>query len=127
MKRLLQSRYSWIALLVGLVLINWLAGLRPLRADLTAEKRYTLSAPTKKLLGTLEETAQVDVLLSGDMPAGFRKLANSTNDLLTEFKSYGKTRFQFRFSKPGEGLNDTAKANLYDSLSRLGLHPTNIK
>ncbi len=127
MKRLLQSRYGWIILLVLLLLVNWLAGFRPLRADLTAEKRYTLSAPTKQLLGSLEGTAQVDVLLSGDMPAGFRKLANSTNDLLSEFKSYGKTNFLFRFIKPGEGLNDTAKAALYDSLSRLGLHPTNIK
>lgn len=114
-------------MLVLLLLVNWLAGFQPLRADLTAEKRYTLSAPTKQLLGSLEGTAQVDVLLSGDMPAGFRKLANSTNDLLSEFKSYGKTNFLFRFIKPGEGLNDTAKADLYDSLSRLGLHPTNIK
>jgi len=127
MKRLLSSPYSWILLLVLLVLINWLAALWPMRLDLTAEKRYTLSTPTKKLLGLLEAPAQVDVLLSGEMPAGFRKLANSTNDLLTEFKSYGKTKFQFRFSKPGEGMNDTAKAILYDSLSRLGLHPTNIK
>lgn len=127
MKPFLQSRYSWILLLLLLVAVNWLAGLWPLRADLTAENRYTLSAPTKKLLSSLDETAKVDVLLSGEMPAGFRKLANSSDDLMQEFKAYGKSHFQFRFIKPGEGLNDTAKAILYDSLNQLGLRPTNIK
>ncbi len=127
MKSILQSKYSWLAVLLLLLALNWLASYYPLRADLTAEKRYTLSAPTKKLLNGLDETVRVDVLLEGEMPAGFRKLANSTKDLMQEFKNAGRSRFQFRFIKPGEGLNDTAKVALYDSLAQLGLRPTNIK
>ncbi|MBZ5858474.1 gliding motility-associated ABC transporter substrate-binding protein GldG [Flavihumibacter profundi] len=127
MKNLLQSKYYWVLLLAGLVLLNWLAGFWPLRADLTAEGRYTLSKPTRQLLSGLREPVTIDVLLSGEMPAGFRKLSASTNDLLEEFKSVGKSNLRFRFIKPGEGMNDTAKNNLYDSLSQLGLRPTNIK
>ncbi|MBC6490604.1 gliding motility-associated ABC transporter substrate-binding protein GldG [Flavihumibacter stibioxidans] len=127
MKKLPHSKYYWIVLLVLVLLINWIAGLVPFRADLTAEGRYTLSKPARQLLTGLNEPVSVDVLLSGEMPAGFRKLANSTNDLLQEFKSAGKTNFRFRFIKPGEGLNDSSKAILYDSLANLGLNPTNIK
>jgi ABC-2 type transport system permease protein len=127
MKQLFQSKFYWIFLLLGLVLLNWLAAVWPVRADLTAEGRYTLSKPTIRLLRNLQEPVRVDVLLTGDMPAGFKKLASSTNDLLKEFKVAGKTNFRFRFVQPAEGLNDTAKALLYDSLHQLGLDPTNIQ
>ncbi|ULQ51087.1 gliding motility-associated ABC transporter substrate-binding protein GldG [Flavihumibacter fluvii] len=127
MKQLLHSKYYWIFLLIAIVILNWLAGLWPVRADLTAEGRYTLSKPTRKLLSGLQEPVNIDVLLSGEMPAGFRKLSSSTNDLLEEFKTIGKSNIRFRFIKPGEGMNDTAKAVLYDSLYQLGLRPTNIK
>lgn len=124
---LFSNKYYWIILLVLVLAINWMAELAPMRADLTAEGRYTLSAPTRKLLTELEEPVQIDVLLSGELPAGFKKLAASTDDLLREFKAVGKSNLRFQFIKPGDGLNDTAKAILYDSLSRLGLNPTNIK
>lgn len=126
-KTILSNKYYWILLLLVLLAINWLAEQMPMRMDLTAEGRYTLSAPTRKLLTSLDEPVQIDVLLNGDMPAGFKKLAASTEDLLREFKAVGKSNLRFQFIKPGEGLNDTAKAILYDSLSQLGLNPTNIK
>ena len=126
-KNLLSNKFYWIILLLVVIAVNWLAELVPVRLDLTAEGRYTLSSPTRKLLNTIEEPIQIDVLLSGDLPAGFKKLASSTEDLLREFKAVGKSNLRFQFIKPGEGLNDTAKAILYDSLSQLGLNPTNIK
>ena len=127
MNKLLQTKFYWVILLVFVVLVNLIAGLKPLRIDLTSEGRYTLSQPTRQLLTRLEEPVTIDVLLSGEMPAGFKKLSNSTNDLLQEFKSAGRSNFRFRFVKPGEGLNEEQKNTLYDSLARMGLNPTNIK
>jgi ABC-2 type transport system permease protein len=126
-KNLLSNKFYWMLLLLVVIAVNWLAEQVPVRLDLTAEGRYTLSSPTRKLLNEIEEPVQIDVLLSGELPAGFKKLAASTDDLLREFKAVGKSNIRFQFIKPGEGLNDTAKAILYDSLSRLGLNPTNIK
>ncbi|MCG7857508.1 gliding motility-associated ABC transporter substrate-binding protein GldG [Flavihumibacter sediminis] len=127
MKKLSQSKFYWIFLLLLLVLVNIIAGLWPVRIDLTSEGRYTLSKPTRKLLTTLNEPVNIDVLLSGEMPAGFKKLSASTNDLMQEFKAAGGRNIRFRFVKPGEGLNDEQKNQLYDSLSKMGLNPTNIK
>ncbi|KIC95257.1 gliding motility-associated ABC transporter substrate-binding protein GldG [Flavihumibacter solisilvae] len=127
MKKIQQSRLYWLIILVILFLLNWIAAYVPYRADLTAERRYTLSTPTRKLLSGLDAPVTIDVLLNGEMPAGFRKLAASTNDLLTEFKAAGRSNLRFTFSKPGDGMADTARLSLYDSLAQLGLRPTNIK
>ncbi len=127
MKKMITSRYGWIGMLVILFAINLLASKFHGRWDLTQEKRYTLSQPTKNLLRGLKEPVTIKVFLSGDMPAGFKKLANSTRELLEDCKEYGKTNLQFTFEKPGEGLDDAAKKIFLDSLTKLGLRPTNVK
>ena len=63
----------WAGLLAGLVLINFLASKFHARYDLTEEKRYSLSRPTRELLGGLKEPVRVEVFLKGDFPAGFKQ------------------------------------------------------
>lgn len=127
MRRIQASKNRWIWLLLLLVVINILAFIFHFRLDMTAEKRYTLSEPTILLLKQLEEPVTVTIFLAGDMPAGFKKLANSTKELLQEFKEIGKNQIQFQFERPGEGLNDSLKTAFIDSLHRLGLTPMNVK
>lgn len=120
-------RYGWIGVLLLIVLLNLGASLFHVRLDLTSEKRYTLSAATRKLLGNLHEPVSITLFLAGDMPAGFKKLAGSTSDLLQEFKEISGQNITYRFEKPGDGLNDTLKGAFLDSLHRLGLNPINVK
>lgn len=127
MNKLLLSKYWWIYILIALIAINFLGSQLHFRVDLTQEKRYTLSQPTKQLLKRLNDPVSITVFLKGDMPAGFKKLSNSTEELLQEFKEWGKTNIQFRFQKPGEDLNDTARTNFIRHLADLGLNPTNVK
>lgn len=124
MKKLFNSTYGWIYLLVALVAINFVAAQLHFRLDLTKEKRYTLSAPTKKLLKGLRDKVTVTVFLDGDMPAGFKKLGNSTRELLEEFKEYGTSNIQFNFERPG---TDSTVGYTMDSLMRMGLKPTNVR
>src|SRR4028118_1554756 len=109
MKKLFVSKYWWFFLLIVLVVINFLASQVHARYDLTQEKRYTLSGPTRKLLQGLRDPVSITVFLQGDMPAGFKKLSGSTEELLQEFEEFGKANIQYRFQKPGEGLSDTAR------------------
>ena len=53
-----------------MVAINVLASFVHFRYDLTAEKRYSLSTPTKTLLKNLDQPLEVEVFLKGDFPAG---------------------------------------------------------
>src|SRR5450432_3433446 len=122
-----SKKYGWILILALIVLINMVAQFWHFRIDLTEEKRFTLSEPTKKMIRNLNEPVSIEVFLDGDMPAGFRKLAGSTKDLLQDFKEIGNSKIRFRFRKPLEGLDDSARAYLMDSLQRLGLNPMNVK
>lgn len=127
MKKILLSKYGWIYAVIILVIINLLAAQWHNRIDLTAEKRYTISKATRNLLHSVKEPVTVTVFLEGDMPAGFKKLAGSTKDMLQEFKEIGGNNIQYYFRQPGEGLNDSLKMALIDSLQQLGINPTNVK
>jgi gliding-associated putative ABC transporter substrate-binding component GldG len=127
LNRLLHAKFGWAVVLLALVGINILFSLFHFRLDLTAEKRYTLSNPTKELLRKLEDKVDITVFLDGDMPAGFKKLAGSTEDMLSAFKGTAENNLSYRFSRPGEGMDDTSRMVLYDSLRRMGINPTNVK
>ncbi len=106
--------------------LNWLASMYHTRIDLTNEKRFTLSQPTKKVLKKLDDVIRVDVFLKGDFPSGFKKLANSTNEILTEFKEIAGQKFQYRFISPDELVEGT-DVKWGDTLIAAGLYPINLK
>lgn len=122
---LFRGKFAVISLLIVLVLLNLAASWMPWRIDFTNERRFTLSPSTKQVLGGLDTTVDITVLLAGDIKSEFRKLAVSTRDLLENFRNHAGPRIQYRFEIPGDGLEDSAKAVIYDSLVRLGLRPTN--
>jgi len=122
------NKYWWIAALAALVLVNIVASFLPMRADLTAEKRYTLSPSTRRMLGALKDRVDIKIFLEGNnMPASFKKLRNSTRELLEGFKETGRGNLHFVFEKPGEGLTDSVKTAFLDSLARLGIKPYTIQ
>ncbi|HWK04579.1 MAG TPA: gliding motility-associated ABC transporter substrate-binding protein GldG [Puia sp.] len=123
MQKLLSSKYGWLALIVLLVLVNLLASHLHYRLDLTREKRYTLSAPTKDLLSKLDDDIEVDFFLQGDLKAGIRQLSKSTQELLQEFSEYCDGKIRVRTFDPLITLDDSAKATFLDSLRKIGIQP----
>src|ERR1700686_5318061 len=109
MNKLVSSKYWWLYLIIIIVAINFVATQFHYRLDLTKEKRYTLSSPTKKLLQNLDDNIKIDIFLTGDLKAGVKKLSKSTEELLSEFKEYGKGKIYFRFFDPLTDLDDSAK------------------
>lgn len=120
-----KSKLWFVITIAALVAINWLASMYHTRIDFTNEKRFTLSTPTKKVLQKLDDVVQVDVFLKGDFPSGFKKLANSTNELLQEFKEVAGKKLQFRFISPDENVEGT-NVLWADTLGTLGFYPINL-
>ena len=117
------SKFWWFFLLIIIIAINLLATSFHYRFDLTKEKRYTLSNATKELIRNLEEPLQIDVFLKGDFPAGFKKLAATTAELLQEFKENGNVNFNF--IEPEELITESLR--YADTLVSLGATPINLK
>lgn len=111
-----RSRFGWWILLLALVVINIIAVFFHQRIDLTSEKRYTLSQPTRNLLLSLDAPTRIDVFLKGEFPAGFKKLANSVQEFLQECQEYAGGNLEIRYLEPFKGLDDSAAAYLADSL-----------
>jgi len=109
-KKQIQKKGWWIWLIAGLIIINILAALFHYRIDLTEEKRYSLSAPTKSLLSKLDGPVRIQVLLKGDFPAGFKKLANNVEEFLQEVKEYGRGNLQISFIDPFKMADDSSRA-----------------
>jgi ABC-2 type transport system permease protein len=123
--KIINSKAGLPVFILLLIVINWLASIFHGRIDFTNEKRFTLSNSTKELLKGLDSTVDITVLLTGDIKSEFKKLSNSTKELLDNFKDYSGNHIQYKFELPGEGLNDSSKAAVYDSLIAMGLRPTN--
>ncbi|HEY0057727.1 MAG TPA: gliding motility-associated ABC transporter substrate-binding protein GldG [Flavisolibacter sp.] len=124
MNREKKNAAKWIGFLVALVAINLLASLVHLRADLTEDNRYSLTASTRNLIGSIEEQMTVTVFLKGDFPAGFRKLTNSTGEFLALLKENNRTNLSYNFIAPEE---EAAPGRSWaDSLQSLGALPINL-
>jgi len=127
LKKIFSGKWSISILILLIIGVNFLATVWHTRFDFTDEKRFTLSNHTIQLLSQIQEPVNITVLLEGDLKSEFKKLSNSTKELLQNFKNYGGNNIQFTFEMPGEGLDDSAKAIVFDSLVNLGLRPTTQK
>lgn len=85
-----------ILILVSLVLMNVLVHQLVCRWDMTDDKRYTISRPTKELLRSLDSPLTVTVLLEGELNAGFTRLQKAASELLSEFSIYTTERIDSR-------------------------------
>ncbi|MCW3081822.1 gliding motility-associated ABC transporter substrate-binding protein GldG [Segetibacter sp.] len=124
-EKVLKNKWWWVWLSLLFVAVIYLASLSHFRIDLTKEKRFSLSNSTKRVLKELDEPVMIDIYLTGDLSAGFKKLSVASDELLGEFKEYAKGNLQYRFIRPGEGLPDTLRYEVYDSLVRMGIKPFN--
>ncbi|BDD08842.1 gliding motility-associated ABC transporter substrate-binding protein GldG [Fulvitalea axinellae] len=124
-KRIEDLLKAGIGLLVLLALNLSLSG-HFFRVDLTEEGRYTISKPTVKMLGKLEEPVFVEVFLDGDLPAGFKRLQNSVKETLDEFEAYSGHKVQYRFTDPTKGRTPRSVNETQRKLTSLGVPSTRI-
>jgi len=124
-KNIKKTSLYFAMILLVMVLVNIAGTQWHTRIDLTSEKRFTLSEGTKKLLTQLPSKVEVTIYLKGDFPSGFKKLANSTEDLIKEFKEVAGNKISYRFVSPEDGYG-AEELKIGDSLSEAGLLPINL-
>ena len=124
-RKIMNSRWWFLMVLLVLVMVNWAASVWHTRIDFTNEKRFTLSQPTKKILGRAPDQVKIDVFLNGEYPSGFRKLSSSAEDILREFKEVAGNKLQYRFLSPDEQVPGSS-VTYADTLSAMGLFPINL-
>jgi len=124
--KILNSKLWWLVLLAFLFLVNFLAAKFHTRYDLTAEKRYTLSKTTKKLVTNLNDDLYIEVFLKGDFPAGFKKLETSTREFLSLLKDMNGSKIHYKFISPQDEFPGIAGMKYEDTLVGSGSVPINL-
>ena len=77
-----------IIVIIALVLANILVHHIVVRWDMTNDKRYSLSQPTKNLLSSLDQPLEIVILLDGELNAGFTRLKKATTEMVEELGMY---------------------------------------
>ena len=105
-----SNTVAFIALILGiLVLVNFLSSRRFLRADLTEDKRYTVSKATKNVLKSLDDIVTITVYFSTE-PAHVARTRRDVRDVLDEYEAFSK-KLQIDFIDPAD-FDDTQKQEL---------------
>lgn len=112
-----MNKKNIIYIILSAVLLAGVFGLFRFRADLTKEKRYTLSDATVKVLENVKKPLVVEVFLDGDFPASFKQLQGETRFLLEEFRKVNP-KIDFKFIDP-------IKTKMsQDTLMAMGMQPS---
>lgn len=113
-------------LFCGIVLfINILANTFYTHFDLTEEKRFTLTKPTRELLRGLKDQVYVQILLDGEFPAGFKRLQTASREMLDDFRSESGY-IDYQFDDPSQGSVEDVNARR-KALSEQGIVPVNLR
>ena len=121
-----NKKWWWLTIIIAIVLINYLASVFHKRADLTNEKRFTISTPVKQILKNIDQKMEINIFLRGDIPAGFKKLSVAAQELLQEFKEYSNGNIHYKIISADEKIPGTERTYA-DTLSSLGIVPINLK
>jgi ABC-type uncharacterized transport system involved in gliding motility auxiliary subunit len=102
-----------VLLLVGLVLVNYLASSIPVRIDATAESIYSLSDGTKKMLGKIEEPISIDLYFSKDasgLPIAYKNYAARVQEMLRQYVRASRGKLTLNVVNPRPDTPEEEKA-----------------
>jgi ABC-2 type transport system permease protein len=112
--------------LVIIVLINIVSSQYSFRADLTEEKRYSIKEPTKKILHELDDDVYVEVFLTGEINASFRRFQKAIRETLEEFRVYSGNKIKYSFTDPATAVSQKAQTEFMTDLASKGIQPTRV-
>ena len=115
-----------LAVLVIVVLINFVGAFLFKRFDLTSEKRYTLSESSRKLLKKLDDVVYIKVYLQGDFNPNFTRLKNETKELLDEFRAYSNGNLEYELINPLDNPSKEETNKIEKQLYDKGIMPEQI-
>lgn len=125
-----KEKYFKFILYAAVVILVNIAGITLFfRADLTANKIYSLSPASKEAVATLNEPLSIKVFFSKDLPAPHNNTERYLKDLLEEYASKGGTFFNYSFynvTLSDDGIMQKADENR-DMARDYGIEPVQIQ
>ena len=102
-----------VLLLIGLVLVNYLASSIPFRVDATQDSIYSLSQGTKTMLGKVEEPVTLDLYFSKDangLPIAYKNYAARVQEMLRQYVRASRGKLTLNIVNPRADTPEEEKA-----------------
>lgn len=116
----------WFYVVPALILLNLLSDRLTWQADITNDKRYTLSVQTRNLLRNTDRPVNVDIFLAGKLPAGMMRIQYSLTRMLEEFRRISGNNFRYNIIDPTDIQDKEEKKALVKYLAERGIMPVNL-
>jgi ABC-2 type transport system permease protein len=109
------------------VVLFSLSSFRLFRIDFTAEKRYTLSDASIRILEKLEYPLLAEIYLEGDIPPGFRRLKTAVEEKLLDIQQYGGKSIFVRRVDPYKEVPASERNEYFNRLIEQGITCTDLR
>ncbi len=116
-----RSLLRLLLLVVIIVLVNILIAGFFFRIDLTQEKRFSISTPTKELMNSQEDILFFRVYLGGDLTPNMKRLQQAATEMLDQFKNYGGDNIQYDVFDPFSIPDENNKSAFIKQLEEKGV------
>lgn len=116
----------WFYVVPALILLNLLSARLTWQADITNDKRYTLSVQTRNLVRNTDRPVNVDIFLAGKLPAGMMRIQYSLTRMLEEFRRISGNNFRYNIIDPTDIQDKEEKKALVKYLAERGIMPVNL-
>ncbi|MBS1613233.1 MAG: gliding motility-associated ABC transporter substrate-binding protein GldG [Bacteroidetes bacterium] len=114
--------------MVILVLLNVISYYYYYRIDLTSEKRYSISQPSKDVIKGLKDEVTIRIYLGNtDLNAGFKRLQDDIKNILKDFQAYGGSKVEYEIINPEEITDPQQLKTFQTDLMSRGLSPVNLR
>lgn len=123
MKKKIITGFGLLALLL---IVNLLSSSFFARIDLTAEKRYTLSNQSRKLIKSLDKPLEVILYLNGDLNPAFDRLRTSATDMLDELSVYAPHGITLREVNPSAAPDEKTRQEHYLKMDKRGMRGLSV-
>ena len=94
-----------------------------LRADLTADKRYSLSDVSKEIVSEMEQIAEIEFFLDGELEPGLKKLQQEVFEKIAVLNVYSAKPIRIKVTDPYGFANTEKRTEFQNELIEKGVKP----
>jgi ABC-2 type transport system permease protein len=123
----LKSWLQFLSIVAGIILVSVISSFLRFRYDLTEDKRFTLSRPTRQVLSHLKNDIYIQVYLDGEIPIPLKRMKRSVGEMLDEFRIASGRKLDYEFINPSGGKDARQIEAQYQTLEKKGLNPIRLE
>lgn len=126
MKNRSVVRYVVVMAVISAALLMIFVPALRFRFDMSADKRHSISASSKRLLAEADKRMSVKLYLTGSLDADMLRLSRGTEDLIAEFNRYTSYPMNIERVDPNASSDEDERYAFYDNLEIRGLRGMSV-